>query len=346
MKRRPDGRWQKRITLPNGKSKLIYSTAATERLANKEFNDYLLNFEEEEKNSDLFEIVAEEWKEKHFPKMQNNTLKQYRPCYNAAVKYFKGTTIGSIKPYHIQEYIDSLIKKEYAQKTIKNRVLLVRLILGYGVLYNKIEHNPCSEIKVKTTQIKNKRQKASDEDEQIIRNNTEGLMGVLAYLFLVTGCRRGEAAALTPQDVDIKNGCINIDKTIEWDKGRPQVKPFPKTEAGFRSIPIPPKLIKLLIPLMNNKYLFPNAKGSLFTDSNLTDTWNRYKNKVGIKCTPHQLRHSYATILFDAGIDIKTAQRWLGHKDINTTLAIYTHLSETALQKNTQKITDYFVANF
>lgn len=346
MKRRPDGRWQKRITLPNGKSKVIYSSAATERLANKEFNDYLLNFEEEEESSDLFENIAEEWKEKHFPQMQNNTLKQYRPCYNSAVEYFKGMKIGSIKPYHIQEYIDSLFKKEYAQKTIKNRVLLVSLILGHGVLYNKIQHNPCADIKIKTTQIKNKRQKASDEDEQKIKTHTDGTMGVLAYLLLSTGCRRGEAVALTPKDIDVENKCINIDKTIEWVKGSPQVKPFPKTEAGFRSIPVPPRLIELLLPFMKNEYIFQNWRGTLFTDSNLSNEWKRYSEKVGIQCTPHQLRHSYATILFDAGVDVKTAQRWLGHKDINTTLAIYTHLSETALQKNTQKITDYFIANF
>ena len=45
--------------------------------------------------------------------------------------------------------------------------------------------------------------------------------------------------------------------------------------------------------------------------------------------TPHMLRHAYATILYDVGVDIKTAQRYLGHADVQTTLKIYTHLSET-----------------
>ena len=45
--------------------------------------------------------------------------------------------------------------------------------------------------------------------------------------------------------------------------------------------------------------------------------------------TAHMLRHTYATILYDAGVDIKTAQRYLGHADVQTTLKIYTHLSET-----------------
>ena len=344
MKRRPDGRWQKRITLPNGKSKLIYSTAPTERLANKEFNDYLLNFAEEEEKSELFENIAEQWKEKHFPKMQNNTLKQYRPCYNAAVKYFSGMQVKNIKPFHIKEYIDHLTDNGYAQKTIKNRLLLVSLILGHAVLYNKIQHNPCSELKTIKTTKKNKREKASDEDENKIKNYKKGTFGILAYLFLVTGCRRGEALALTPTDVTPTH--IHVDKTVEWVNGGPQIKDFPKTEAGIRDIPITVALYDLLIPYLNNKYIFQNEKEKLMTNGYFERHWNKLKRDANINCTPHQLRHSYATILFDAGIDIKTAQKWLGHKDINTTLAIYTHLSDSALKKNTEKITEYLKENF
>lgn len=346
MKRRPDGRWQKRITLPNGKSKLIYSTAATERLANKEFNDYLLNFEEEKEKSELFEVIAEQYKEKNFPKLQNNTLLQYRPCYNEAVKYFSGMPVKEIKPFHIQEYADYLESRNYAQKTIKNRLLLVSLILGHAVLYNKIEHNPCSELKTvkTTTKKKNKREKASDEDEQKIRKYKEGLFGVLAYFLLVTGCRRGEALALTPSDVTPTH--IHISKTVETVKGGAQIKDFPKTEAGIRDIPITSSLYDLLSPYMKNKYIFQNDRGELFTNGSFTRHWEKLQKNLGVTCTPHNLRHSYATILFDAGIDVKTAQNWLGHKDINTTLAIYTHLSDTALKKNTEKLTDYLAENF
>lgn len=344
MKRRPDGRWQKRITLPNGKSKVIYSTAATERLANKEFNDYLLNFEEEQEKSELFEVVAEQYKEKNFSKLQNNTLLQYRPCYNEAVEYFSGMQVKEIKPFHIQEYVDYLASKDYAQKTIKNRLLLVSLILGHAVLYNKIDHNPCSELKIVKVTKKKKREKASDEDEQKIRNYKEGLFGVLAYFLLVTGCRRGEALALTPDDVTPTH--IRINKTAETVTGGAQIKDFPKTEAGIRNIPITPSVYELLKPYMKNKYIFQNDEGGIITNGSFTRHWEKLQKEIGITCTPHNLRHSYATILFDAGIDVKTAQNWLGHKDINTTLAIYTHLSDTALKKNTEKLTDYLAENF
>lgn len=344
MKRRSDGRWQKQITLPNGKKKSLYSTAASERLAVKEFNDYLLRFTKEQEKSDLFESIAEEWKEVAFPELENNTLKQYRPCYDAAIQYFKGMKVADIMPYHIHEYIDFLKKKDYAQKTIKNRILLVSLILGYAARYNKITHNPCADVKLKTPKGKNKRQKASDEDEQKIKSYKEGDFGVLAYLFLVTGCRRGEACALTPKDVFPTH--IHIDKTVEWIGSTPQIKPCPKTEAGERDIPITAELYNLLQPYMKNNYIFESESGKPLSNGVFSRKWKTLRNKTGISCSPHELRHSYATILFDAGIDIKTAQRWLGHKDINTTLAIYTHLSETALIKNTDKIKEYIATNF
>jgi site-specific recombinase XerD len=78
----------------------------------------------------------------------------------------------------------------------------------------------------------------------------------------------------------------------------------------------------------------------------MTRGWDNLRENLNINCTPHNLRHSYATMLFDAGVDIKTAQLWLGHKDINTTLAIYTHLSQTMLKSTTKKFKDYLSTHY
>lgn len=343
MKRRPDGRWQKRITLPNGKTKLLYSSAATERLANKEFNERLLSYKKEIEHSTQFCYVAEKWSEKAFPKLENNTLKQYKPCLAAAVEFFQDTPVETITAGHIQDYIDDLEAKKYAGKTIKNRLLVLSLILDRPALKGTIPFNPCKQITLSKSITKNKtkREKASDKDEKEIPKHTDTLFGILAYLYLTTGCRRGEAVALQPDDVDIKNLYIHIDKTVEWIGQHPQIKNTPKTEAGIRDIPISKKLADLLSPYMNQEYIFLNDKGQLITDGQFTKGWNLYKKATGISCTPHELRHSYATMLFDAGVDVKTAQLWLGHKDINTTLAIYTHLSSSKLEETTKKYRKY-----
>ena len=345
MKRRPDGRWQKRITLPNGKSKLLYSSAATERLANKDFNEQMLGMQQEKENSFLFKSIGEKWKEEHFPKMQNNTLKQYRPCYASAIEYFGDFKITDIKAFHIKQYINSLQEKGFAQKTVKNRLLVVSLIFKYAILNEYTETDPCVKISIPKNLPKTKRQNATKEDELIICNSTNSPCGILAYLYLTTGCRRGEALALSPEDVNIKERYIKVTKTVEWIGNAPQIKHCPKTDAGIRKIPISQKLAELLSPLMNNNFLFQNDDKELITNCQFTRMWDKYKKETGITCTPHQLRHSYATILFDAGIDVKTAQCWLGHADINTTLGIYTHLSEQKQNEAIKKL-NLFLTTF
>lgn len=344
MKKRADGRWQKRITLPNGKSKLLYSTAATERQAIKDFNDQMLRMAEEKEESYYFEKIAEKWMEEHFPKLQNNTLKQYKPCYAAAVERFRGYRIDEIKAAHIRQYVNELSAQEYALKTVKNRILIVSLIFKYAIINEYADSDPCIKISIPKTLPRTKRENASKEDEKAICNNTDSLCGILAYTYLTTGCRRGEALALTPSDINIQEKYINIYKTVEWIGNKPQIKKCPKTDAGIRKIPINEKLAELFKPLMNQKYIFQNSKGDLFDNSQVTRIWNTYQKETGIKCTPHELRHSYATILFDAGIDVKTAQLWLGHADINTTLGIYTHLSEQKQSEAKKKIEAFLSA--
>ena len=58
--------------------------------------------------------------------------------------------------------------------------------------------------------------------------------------------------------------------------------------------------------------------------------------------TAHQLRHTYATMLYDAGVDVKTAQDFLGHADPTVTMNIYTHLSSQKKEKAVQALQQHF----
>ena len=74
------------------------------------------------------------------------------------------------------------------------------------------------------------------------------------------------------------------------------------------------------------------------TEGQARNKWKDYLAATGLQITPHQLRHAYATILFDAGIDDKDAQELLGHANISTTRDIYTHISKSRFEKTAQKL--------
>lgn len=347
MKQRADGRWAKKITLPNGKTKYFYSTEPTERKANADFAQQLLLYQEEQEKGMLFQKVAEEWERKHFPTLQENTLKQYRAAKKDVVEYFNDKPITEIKPAHVNAMISQLASDGYAQKTVKARLLVMNLICKYAIISQYIESNPCQYVEIPKNLPKTKRESISKSESELIKKNYDKHFGIFALFLLTTGCRRGEALALEPkEDIDWEKSIAHINKTVEWHGNKPHIKPCPKTDAGVRDIPIPEFVLNLLKPFKKQKYLFANEKGELMDNSQVTRAWNRYQKESGVTASMHQLRHAYATTLFDAGIDVKTAQKFLGHTDIKTTLDIYTHLSESRLDDSTNKLMDYYTKQF
>ena len=230
MKKRSDGRYQKRITLPNSKSKLLYSSANTEREAIRDFNRQMLALELEYEKSLNFDSIADEWAKEHFPTLQTNTLFSYKPSLAMAKDFFADTPIAEIVADDIYQYIDWLKYKNYARKTIKERLAVLKQIFTYAIIKRYVQINPCQYIKLpKAIEKAEKRQPATKEEENIIKSMTDDEeFCFLAKLLLYTGCRRGEAVAITPKDIDFDNHTLSITKTVVWESNTPQIKKSPK----------------------------------------------------------------------------------------------------------------------
>lgn len=338
MKKRKDGRWVK-VKKINGEPISFYSTAKTEIQAIKDIEKQMLSFKEKEEKGRLFSEVAEDWKTEHFELVENNTLKQYRPAYKNVFDEFKEKYIKDITALDINRYIIKYASQGYAQKTVKTRLLILNLIFKNAIVNGYIEYNPCQNVTIPKNLKKTKRAILTEIDKIKIESNTDKTFGILAYILLYTGLRRGEACALTYDDIDFTKNIITVNKTVEWVGNKPYIKPYPKTEAGKREIP----LLDNIKPLLQRKKtgLVFSYNEKLIANSHFTRLWDKYKIESGINATPHQLRHAFATILYDAGIDIKSAQIIMGHANIQTTLDIYTHLSELRKTDTIQKLNDF-----
>lgn len=328
LKRRADGRYVKNVIDPKtGKRKSLYGK--TER----ELNRNLLAFYERLEHGRSFADVADDWWDDTEPRLSPNTIHGYDVAMRRAVEAFGEFPIGDITTRDIQQFIKMFAghgAAQFARKTVSNQLLIIRQIFAWAVDEGEIDTNPATAVKLPKGLKSGKRTAASAEDEDIIKQTPD--LWLLPYFILYTGLRKGEALALTGADIDLENRTIKVTKSVYFDSNIPYIKE-PKTEAGTRTVPIlAPLLPYMPKDLKEDEYLFPSSKSPKqpMARSLYMIRMGQYHKATGTTFGVHQLRHSYASILYECGIDPKTAQALLGHADIETTLGIYTDFSHAA----------------
>lgn len=337
MTRRKDGTWQEAIKLKGmSKYKYFYGKTKSEVLRK------IAEFTEEYEKGAKFVDVADEWWEIHEPTLEYNTTKSYRPALKRAKIYFANTYIRQIKPHNINKFLYQFITQNHAaQKTAKTQLMVVNLICKYATACGYIDNNPARDISVPRNLPKNRREMPSDDDIKRVKDSTNCTFGMFAYWILYTGCRRGELLALDWSDINFDDRSITISKSVYHMNNKPYLKK-PKSSAGTRIIPLMSRLALKISPKKGP--IFPGPNGGLMSEMQFQKLWNQYITESGVTCTPHQLRHAYATMLFENDISESDAQELLGHAYISTTKDIYTHIRETRKAQVRNKLIDVDIA--
>lgn len=333
MVKRKDGRWQEQMTITEGgrtRQKYFYGRSK------KEVLQKIRAYQEEQERGPLFETVADEWWEMHEPTLAYTTTKPYRPAIRRAKDHFGKTYIRQIKPTDINRFLMDFIREQHAaQKTAKTQLMVINLICKYATANGYIPFNPARDISVPRGLAHEPRDMASDLDLARIKDSTDCTFGMFAYWILYTGLRRGELLALTWKDVDVKSRTITVNKSVYHISNVPQVKE-PKSAAGIRTVPLMDKLLEKITP--GKGLVFPGPSGGHIKEMEFKRLWYAYAKESGVSCSPHQIRHAYATMLFENDIEVKDAQQLLGHAYATTTQDIYTHIRQTRKEKLNQKL--------
>lgn len=340
MKRRPDGRFQKRITLPNGKSKFLYSSANSEREAVKDFNRQMLALETDYKNKYLFSNVADEWNTEYRKRISDiNYRKNTKAAYNRIIEYFDGYYIEDMTAPAINQFINSLALLKLGKKTVASHHSILNMIFKFAILHGYITYNVVQNIPLPPNLPQKRRELPSDRELEIVNSHYEGF-DFLPYFLLNTGLRMSEALALDiEKDIDFVNKTISVNKHLLHDGNKPVIENKAKTEAGERSVILLDRVAEKISK--KNGLLFCNDDGTPYTKKQLQLRWAKYQSNYGVTLTAHQLRHGFATMLFEAGIDEKDAQELMGHADITTTRSIYTHIRNKRRDETAKKLNDF-----
>lgn len=302
-------------------------------------------------NKFTFKEVAKGWKEekKHYVKL--STYSAYcLLCDNRLIPAF--SELSDITEPIVQEYVLKELELGLNEKTIKDILIVLKMILKYGVKNDMIDFHQIDikfptnhERKVVEVLTRDNQKKLMDH---LYSNFTFKNMGI--FLCLSTGLRIGELCALRWSDIDMEERVIKVRHTIqrvyitdEVDKKYTKlIIDTPKTKESIRDIPLSSDLVKLLSPLkkvVNNEYFILTNEVNPTEPRTYRNYYKKVLNYLGIPNLKfHGLRHSFATRCIEANGDYKTVSVILGHSNISTTLNLYVHPNKEQKKKCIDKM--------
>ena len=255
--------------------------------------------------------------------------------------YFKNRKINTISNKDFESFIADKLKfgrldgkGGLSRKTVKDMVVILKAVLNFA-MKQKIIKRIEFDYKIPQKKVLKKVEIFTFEERlkiyRYIRNNLSSrTLGIL--ICLCTGLRIGEICALKWGDIDLENGIISINSTIQriytsTIKKSKVIISSPKTQESKRSIPIASELILLLKKFKTDKNFYVISGNQKYIEPR---TYRKFFKKILAilnisKLKFHSLRHTFATQAIENNIDYKTVSEILGHSSVNTTLNLYIH---------------------
>lgn len=230
----------------------------------------------------------------------------------------------------------------YSEDLQRKILNTMRQIFDTAMQNGLMARNPCQGVKI-TPHATDDRIKVLTSEQQgtLLSSVTEPRALLFCAIGLYCGLRREEILGLMWSDIE--NDDLTVRRAVTFLKNQQDDNHELKSSAAHRTVPIPPPLRRLLDECRrDNLYLFMSARGREMTLTSFRRLWDHVTKAVDFGVHPHMLRHSYATSLYKAGIDLKTAQYLLGHADIKMTANIYTHIEREQVDSAKQKLSDFW----
>ena len=356
LRKRSDGRWEGRYTAGRDPvtGKAIYKNVLAK--TQKECKEKLAQAIEKNGKVDVVrsgKYTVAEWVRLWFETYSKPSIREQTAYYyiNYIEKHIV-PGIGNIKldkltTLQIQQFYNKLKTsgrvQRYEHIELKDKGLSNRFIHGiHGVLRSALEQakkeklitdNPAEGCKLPKIEKKEMKVLLPEQIGAYLQEaNRRGLLPAY-YLELTSGLRRGELLALLWTDLDVENMTISVTKQVNRINGQLKVSQ-PKTSNSIRTIPIPKQAVDLLIleheKHPDNPYLFPSPKtGTMYDPDSFRHTHEKILAAAGIEHIRfHDLRHTFATLSLQNGVDVKTLSNTLGHYSAGFTLDTYTHATQ------------------
>lgn len=340
MKKRKDGRYVKKITLPDGQKKFVYGKSPHE-VTQKE-RELLKEYESGVVVGDETTVGqwAEVWFETYKGELRYKTKEVYLNAYNNHIlPHIGNMKLRDVRAVHIQQIMNNVAERS---ESLQAKIIGTARQMFQAAINNRlISIDPSSGIRIKKHTKSDRIKHLTEEQWRLLLRRTLGLpVHLFCSICIFTGLRREEVLGL--QWGDIYEDKIVVRRAITFTKNQPDDNHSLKSKAANREVPMMDELRDTLSQQSKRHlYLFTRASGEPMSKIAFKRMWEHVDRVVDFKVTPHMLRHTYATILYNAGVDLKTAQGLLGHSDIRMTANIYTHIEKGHTLKAASKIQNF-----
>ena len=228
--------------------------------------------------------------------------------------------------------------KGLSTKTVRNIHQMVSSALRFAMEQKLIPENPATRCALPKVERKEMKTLPMEQLNAFFDEAKRTGVFELYYIDLLTGLRRGELLGLKWDDIDFKNGILHVRRQVMRQEGKMVEAPL-KTKNSYRSIAIPADAVEVL-KIQRDKigngseYVFPSPTGDPMSSDSVLHMLQRVLKRAGLeRIRFHDLRHTFATLALQNGVDVKTVSGMLGHYSAGFTLDTYAHVT-TAAQRN------------
>lgn len=374
ISQRKDGTWTGRIDIgrtPDGKRKVKAVYGKTEREVKvklKEIRNSLIRDEFLDSQTITVKKYVEDW----LVTYKKNEVKPKTYDYiemifnNYVLPNIGQLQLQSVTHDDVQRMINKLSEADYAYSTIRKVYIYSNNIFDLARKRRDIKDNPCDFVvlpKVKEKSVSDivyyNENDIAKIKEVALQKYSNGKYvyryGWAIILMLYTGLRAGEACALRWENIDFEAKTLYVDSNITIVKDRDAnstkrnklVEGSPKSRSSERRIPLADMAVEALKYFkevsIGDKYVITKQSGNLLDHHTLDDTFYLIIDKAcpNKKYGVHALRHTFASMLFKKGVDVKTVSEILGHKDTSITYNIYIHIIDDQKKKAVAQLNDF-----
>ena len=218
-------------------------------------------------------------------------------------------------------------------KTVRNINQVISSAMDMAVRHKLILTNPTEGCELPKVEHREMKTLPAEQLGAFLREAKESGVYELYYLDLATGLRRGELLGLKWEDIDLQNGIIHVRRQVARVDG--EVKELPlKTKNSYRNISISWDAVAMLTEMeahRSSDYVFPSSTGGPISPDSVNNMLHRVLKRAGLPSIRfHDLRHTFATLALQNGVDIKTVSGMLGHFSAGFTLDTYAHVTTSA----------------